>query len=236
MSQITAFSSGGGGAGTVETLTGNTGGAVSPNGSGNINVVGDGTTIDVVGNPGTNTLTISATTGAGSLILIQTQTASNSASLTFTTGITPTYNNYLLTYTNVFPVTGGADIGLQISTNGGSTYINSGYASGLPVLVYSTGATGAYTNATYMLLGASLRNFAIALNGTVYLQNFTSGSATGWPALTGTVNQQETGGAYFAGFPVSTYETGSTVINAFKIFASTGNIAQGTFSLYAIAQ
>lgn len=44
----------------VETLTGNTGGPVGPDGSDNINVVGDGTTVTVVGNPGTNTLTISA--------------------------------------------------------------------------------------------------------------------------------------------------------------------------------
>jgi hypothetical protein len=51
----------------VETLTGNTGGAVGPNGSDNINIVGDGTTIEVTGNPGTNTLTISSlSTGANS--------------------------------------------------------------------------------------------------------------------------------------------------------------------------
>jgi len=42
----------------VETLTGNSGGAVTPDGSGNINVVGSGG-VTVVGNPGTNTLTIS---------------------------------------------------------------------------------------------------------------------------------------------------------------------------------
>src|ERR1041385_4980667 len=45
--------------GVLETLTGNSGGPVSPTGN-NINVVGDGTTINVVGNPGTSTLTISA--------------------------------------------------------------------------------------------------------------------------------------------------------------------------------
>jgi len=44
----------------VETLTGNSGGAVGPNVGNNIFVVGDGMTVDVVGNPGTNTLTISA--------------------------------------------------------------------------------------------------------------------------------------------------------------------------------
>ena len=53
-------------AGFVETLTGNSGGAVSPDGSQNINVVGDGTTINVAGNPGTSTLTIS-TIGSGTM-------------------------------------------------------------------------------------------------------------------------------------------------------------------------
>lgn len=46
----------------VETLTGNTGGAVGPNGAGNINVLGAGST-SVAGNPGTNTLTITVTGG-----------------------------------------------------------------------------------------------------------------------------------------------------------------------------
>jgi len=45
--------------GDLQFLTGNSGGPVPPTAN-NINVVGDGTTIDVVGNPGTSTLTISA--------------------------------------------------------------------------------------------------------------------------------------------------------------------------------
>lgn len=47
-------------AGDILSLTGNSGGAVSPT-AGNINILGDTTTINVVGNPGTSTLTISAT-------------------------------------------------------------------------------------------------------------------------------------------------------------------------------
>ena len=41
----------------IETITGNSGGAVGPNGAFNINIVG-GTGITVTGNPATNTLTI----------------------------------------------------------------------------------------------------------------------------------------------------------------------------------
>ena len=47
-----------------ETLTGNTGGPVSPDGSGNINIVGS-SPITVSGNPGTNTLTVE---GDGTLV------------------------------------------------------------------------------------------------------------------------------------------------------------------------
>lgn len=49
----------------ILTLTGNTGGAV-PGLAANINVIGDGTTINVAGNPLTNTLTISAISSGGS--------------------------------------------------------------------------------------------------------------------------------------------------------------------------
>jgi hypothetical protein len=52
-------SSGGSGGSGVQTLTGDVGGAVSPDGSDNINIVGGGS-ITVTGDPGTNTLTISS--------------------------------------------------------------------------------------------------------------------------------------------------------------------------------
>jgi len=58
MSQAGSISgSGGGGGGPIDTLTGNTGGAVSPL-AGNINIVGDGLTLTVSGNPATHTLTV----------------------------------------------------------------------------------------------------------------------------------------------------------------------------------
>lgn len=50
-----------GGSGTITTLTGNSGGPVPPT-AGNINVIGSGT-VNVVGNPGTSTLTISVAGG-----------------------------------------------------------------------------------------------------------------------------------------------------------------------------
>jgi len=48
----------------AETLTGNSGGAISPDSSFNINILGDGITTNIVGNPATHTLTVSLI-GAG---------------------------------------------------------------------------------------------------------------------------------------------------------------------------
>lgn len=53
-----------GGSSFITTVTGNSGGPVSSSG-GNINIVGDGVTVNVAGNPGTNTLTISSSAGGG---------------------------------------------------------------------------------------------------------------------------------------------------------------------------
>lgn len=53
----------------LNTLTGNSGGPVSPTAN-NINIVGDGTTINIVGNPGTSTLTVSTIGGVAPLLTI----------------------------------------------------------------------------------------------------------------------------------------------------------------------
>ena len=66
MSQITQYFSNNGPGGYIQTLTGNTGGAVPP-AAGNINIVGSGD-ITVTGNPGDNTLTISASAIADSFV------------------------------------------------------------------------------------------------------------------------------------------------------------------------
>ena len=58
MSQFFTQANGGSGGGSVNTLTGNDHVVVGPDLLGNINVVGDGVTLNVTGNAGTNTLTI----------------------------------------------------------------------------------------------------------------------------------------------------------------------------------
>jgi hypothetical protein len=55
----------------IQTLTGDTGGAVGPDANANINVIG-GAGIDIVGTPGTHQLVVSATGGGGGFTAINT--------------------------------------------------------------------------------------------------------------------------------------------------------------------
>ena len=56
------------------------------------------------------------------ITLISSQTASASASLSFTTGIDSTYRTYLFKFINMHPATDSAELKFNLSTDGGSTY------------------------------------------------------------------------------------------------------------------
>ena len=58
----------------------------------------------------------------GSLTHIATQTASSSASLSFTSGIDSTYKEYIFYFVNIHPATDTANFTFQTSTNTGSSY------------------------------------------------------------------------------------------------------------------
>ena len=58
----------------------------------------------------------------GSLTHIATQTASSSASLSFTSGINSTYKEYIFYFNNIHPATDNVKFQFQGSTNTGSSY------------------------------------------------------------------------------------------------------------------
>jgi hypothetical protein len=60
--------------------------------------------------------------GVGNLIHINSQTASNSASISFTTGINSTYKEYQFYFINIHPVTDNVQFQFNMSTDGGSNY------------------------------------------------------------------------------------------------------------------
>ena len=58
----------------------------------------------------------------GTLILLSTQTASASATISFTTGLDSTYDEYIFKFINIHPATDSTTFQFQGSTNGGSSY------------------------------------------------------------------------------------------------------------------
>ena len=88
----------------LESLTGNIGGAVFGDVNNNINVVGDGTTISITGNPGTNTLTASLIGNLPAIEKITVQTG--------TTTIIPSAGNINVNGAAV------AASGIPVQTNG----------------------------------------------------------------------------------------------------------------------
>jgi hypothetical protein len=60
--------------------------------------------------------------GVGNLIHISSQTASNSASISFTTGIDSTYKEYQFYFIDIAARTQRAILGVNFSTDGGSNY------------------------------------------------------------------------------------------------------------------
>ena len=58
----------------------------------------------------------------GNMVLLSTQTASASASISFTSGITSAYKEYLFIFNNIHPSTNGTDFNFNLSTDGGSNY------------------------------------------------------------------------------------------------------------------
>jgi len=73
-------------------------------------------------NSSVSAVTSFANAPAGTLVLISTQTASNSASVSFTTGLDSTYDEYQFKFINIAPRTDIKFFSFQASTNGGSTY------------------------------------------------------------------------------------------------------------------
>ena len=93
---------------------------ISP-GSGTAFTFGDsGDTFNV---PSGATITNSGTaSGFGDCVLLSTQTASSSASISFTSGIDNTYKEYVFVFINIQPATDSTDFRIAFSSDGGSSY------------------------------------------------------------------------------------------------------------------
>ena len=165
------------------------------------------------------------TGGTGGWNLIQSQTVSNVASVPFTTNFT--YKNYVLLFRNVTIASNGQAITLQYSTNGGTSYVATGYLS-----TSTFGTTGAaLTTAMYLSYTGIIQNFGTSIStGIHYLYNLTDTSGDG-ASLIGQTGNGENAGTQRCSQQSGSFGNGATAVNAIQVIMTSGNIS-GTFILY----
>lgn len=187
-----------------------------------------GTSGNILTSNGTNWVS-SANSGVGNLVLIQSQTASAVTNITFTSGINSTYNNYVLYFSKLIPSNGGYVLELQVSINGGSSYIATGYTSGATTNGFNTNAWGNANSTSFMYVANNALSTTAGhtASGVINLLDFTSNT---FPKGLGHMIRDDALQILLAG----DYAVVST-INAFKILASTGTFS-GVFTLFGILE
>jgi len=224
--------------GTLPVANGGTGAATLTannvllgNGTSALQVVAPGTSGNVLTSNGT-TWASTAPAGGGSLILLQTITASNSSTVDLETSIGSTYDNYLITFTGVAPDTDDVDLRARLKINGTyqtSSYVSNTFYSASDTATISNERPTLYFSVTRGRVGNSTGRtaqgqfwFGSPTSTSIFKEvNFTSTSCT--PTLTASYN---TGGGL--------YNADGQALSGVRFYFSTGNIASGVFRLYGI--
>lgn len=180
--------------------------------------------------------------GGGSLVLLESHTASSSTELDFTAWYSSFYDEYEIHFIGINSSTNGGAAKIQFSTNGGTSYDTSaiydwgqancqiggggtggnvqGSVSGIIIFADSAGV-GASASATPGLAAvAKLYDPASTTN-----YKFVSADGVGQYNGNGNRYSFKTGGVY----------RNTAAVNALRIIMTTGNIASGTVRIYGVA-
>ena len=196
-----------------------------------------------------NNNSISAITSSGQLAqgkmtLLQTQTASSSASVSFTSNIDSTYPIYLFKFINIHPATDGAEFTINFSTDSGSNYnvaktttffvaynAESESSSGLTYIDSLDIAQG--TGVANIFYNVGNENDESA-SGTLHL--FNPSSTTFVKHFMSTFNVYNNSGSNGNSVQVDVAGYGNTTsaIDGVQFAMSSGNIDSGTIKLYGI--
>jgi hypothetical protein len=182
-----------------------------------------------------------AGSGGGGLVLLEQHTASNSATLDFTSCISSAYDDYMIEVIDLLPTSAGASPKLQVSTDGGITYAASAYYWGQSNcgIGGSSGSNSGSNTQAIELWGDSTGTGqgsgpTNTMSGTFRLSN-PLGAVT-YKYLRGAGIGHYNGNNGWYEFSMGGFWEDTTAINALRFFYSSGNIASGTIRVYGIAK
>jgi hypothetical protein len=190
-----------------------------------------------------NVTAYNASVATGNMVLISTQTASNSASISFTTGINSTYKEYQFYFIDIDARTFAAKFEMNFSTDSGSNYNVTKTSTFFAAYNDQTGAGNALTYRTSYDLAQStgfqtlMEDFDTTSNsgsgsGAGSMQLFNPSSTTYVKHFISTChNIRDT--EYAFSHYVAGYGNTTSAINAIQFKMSTGNF-DGTILMYGI--
>jgi len=180
-------------------------------------------------------------TSLGSLTHIATQTASSSASLSFTSGIDSTYKEYIFYFVNIHPATDTVDFQFNMSTDGGSTYAVTKTTTffrathreddSLAELGYRTGNDLAQSTSDQVLNDRLGNGNDESLSGCLHL--FNPSSTTFVKHFLATINEYQDNDRSSESF-IGGYGNTTSAVDAIKFQMSSGNIDSGDILLYGV--
>ena len=196
-------------------------------------------TSSAIANSSVTGITVLANASDG-ITLISSQTASNSASLSFTSGLTSTYKAYKFVFSNIHARTDAVQFQFNMSTDGGSNYNvtktttffrsyadEAGTDSGL---VYVSSGDLAQSTSFQRILNDNGSGADEAGNGTLILFNPSSTTYVKHFISNLTINNYAD---YNANDFVAGYGNTTSAINAIQFQMTSGNF-DGTIYLYGI--
>lgn len=183
-------------------------------------------------------------TGLGALTKISSQTASNSSSLSFTTGIDSTYKEYIFKLINIHPATDNVDFRMNLSSDSGSNYNVTKTSNFFRASHQEDDAAASLDNATSPDLAQSTGVQVIAgltiggdndqsCSGEVRLYDPSNTTfVKHYSSLTQTYSAN--GDSSVECF-VGGYANTTSAVNAIQFTVSSGNIESGTIIMYGVS-
>jgi len=189
---------------------------------------------------GSGTLSnVNSALGSG-MTLISSQTASSSASISFTTGIDSTYDEYVFYCVNMHPSSDGVVFEWQVSSDGGSSYGMTITSTAYRAYHYESGAYGLSYVAGDDLAQSTDYQHAIEQVGndadqscSGMLQLFSPSSTVSVKTWLSTFNTYHTINITINEF-TSGYVNSTSAINAINFRMASGNVDAGTIYMYGI--
>ena len=177
----------------------------------------------------------------GSMVLISEQTASSSATISFTSGIDSTYKEYIFKFINIHPATDNAQFLFQTSTDGGSNYnttITSTFFyayhfenDSAAVLAYDANMDQAQGTSFQRIVDAIGSEADESMSGKLNI--FNPSSTTFVKHYISECNSY-VDGTYTTRYMGAGYYNTTSAVNAVQFKFSSGNIDAGDICLYGI--